>query len=410
MEKNILSKKYIIGVFFVFAFGYFLSTLLRAITATLSPVLTNQFSLTASNLGLLAGGYFFGFAAMQIPLGFMLDRFGPKKIVTTFLLVAIVGIIVFMTAQNFSSLLIARILIGIGVSACLMGPLTGYRMWLDDQYQQRANSWMLMIGSLGMLTSTLPVQLLLPLYGWRGIFAGLALLTVLCIILILIVSPQWSKAETINNNIKSTNSLLEVWNNKYFHSFIPLGLFNYGGLFAIQTLWAGPWLINVSGYTPLQSATGLFWINFVMLFAYLFWGYINPKLLKLGYTANKLIIYLAPISFLVLIKIIIFAEATTYVDWIVFVLSSIVITLAQPAVGLAFPTRLAGKALTSFNFILFVGIFIVQWMIGLIIDFVTGKGYSIIAAYQVAFSIFLGVCVISYIYFLKSNFKKINEI
>ena len=111
-----------------------------------------------------------------------------------------------------------------------MGPLTGYRIWLDDQYQQRANSWMLMIGSLGMLTSTLPVQLLLPLYGWRGIFAGLALLTVLCIILILIVSPQWSKVETINNNIKSTNSFLEVWNNKYFHSFIPLGLFNYGGL------------------------------------------------------------------------------------------------------------------------------------------------------------------------------------
>jgi hypothetical protein len=147
-----------------------------------------------------------------------------------------------------------------------------------------------------------------------------------------------------------------------------------------------------------------------MLFAYLFWGYINPKLLKLGYTANKLIIYLAPISFLVLIKIIIFAEATTYVDWIVFVLSSIVITLAQPAVGLAFPTRLAGKALTSFNFILFVGIFIVQWMIGLIIDFVSDKGYSIVVAYQVAFSIFLGLCLISYIYFVKSNIKKINEI
>ena len=96
MEKNILSRNHMIIVFFAFAFGYFLSTLLRAITATLSPVLIDEFSLTAANLGLLSGGYFFGFAAMQIPLGYLLDRYGPKKIVSIFLLVAVLGILVFM--------------------------------------------------------------------------------------------------------------------------------------------------------------------------------------------------------------------------------------------------------------------------------------------------------------------------
>ncbi len=186
MEKAILSKKHITIVFFIFAFGYFLSTLLRAVTATLSPVLSSEFNLTSGELGLLGGGYFIGFAAMQIPLGYLLDRHGPKKVVTIFLGLAIVGILCFALATNFTNLFIGRVLIGVGVSACLMAPLTGYRVWMEDTYQHRANSWMLMVGSIGMLSSTLPVQFFLPLYGWRTIFLGLAFLTFICICLILL--------------------------------------------------------------------------------------------------------------------------------------------------------------------------------------------------------------------------------
>ena len=79
MDKFILQKNQAITVFLVFAFGYFLSCLLRAITATLSPVLTSEFNLLAADLGLLAGGYFFGFACMQIPLGYLLINLDLKK-------------------------------------------------------------------------------------------------------------------------------------------------------------------------------------------------------------------------------------------------------------------------------------------------------------------------------------------
>ena len=159
MENYILPKKQAIVVFFVFAVGYFLSCLLRAITATLSPVLTSEFNLLAADLGLLAGGYFLGFACMQIPLGYLLDKYGPKKIVSSFLLIALIGTVSFAFAESFSGLLISRILIGVGVSACLMAPLTGYRIWYAENQQQRANSWMLMIASLGFLSSTLPCLL-----------------------------------------------------------------------------------------------------------------------------------------------------------------------------------------------------------------------------------------------------------
>ena len=76
-------------------------------------------------------------------------------------------------------------------------------------------------------------------------------------------------------------------------------MFNYGGMIAIQTLWAGPWMVRVSGYSPLESAPGLFWINLVMLVAFFVWGYFLPKILKYGLSAIKLMKFGLPISYLV---------------------------------------------------------------------------------------------------------------
>ena len=303
MEKNILPIKKAVLIFFVFACGYFISALLRAITATLSPLLTSEFNLNAGDLGLLAGGYFLGFATMQIPLGYLLDRHGPKKIVSSFLLIAIIGTAAFAMAQSFSGLLISRILIGVGVSACLMGPLTGYRIWFADEYQQRANAWMLMVLSMGFVFSTLPVQLLLPVIGWRWIFGLIAILIFLVIILTLLFIPTWN-TEVKNIQENNVGSLSDVWKSKFFRSTIPLGLFNYGGMVAIQTLWAGPWMVRVADYAPLKSATGLFWINTTMLVAFFIFGYILPKITKLGIESMKLMKLGLPISYLSLIIII----------------------------------------------------------------------------------------------------------
>ena len=158
MKKPVLVKSKAITIFLVFALGYFISNLLRAITATIAPELISEFNLTSGELGLLGGAYFLGFASVQIPLGYLLDSKGPKKIVSYFLLISIVGTILFSISENLSTLLVSRVLIGIGVGACLMGPLTAYRIWFQDETQQRVNSWMLMVGAIGMLSSSLPVQ------------------------------------------------------------------------------------------------------------------------------------------------------------------------------------------------------------------------------------------------------------
>ena len=277
MNKVILPKKRAITIFLVFALGYYISNLLRAIIATISPNLISDFNLSAGDLGLLGGGYFLGFASVQIPLGYLLDKIGPKKIVSYFLLIAVVGMILFSLSQNFTSLLISRVLIGIGVGACLMGPLTAYRVWFQDETQQRTNSWMLMTGAIGMLSSSLPVQFFLPIIGWRLIFIFLSILTFFSFLLIIIFIPNWDK-ENIKNTLDEKESLKEIWQNKFFKSLVPMGFFNYGGLFAIQTLWVGPWMVKVSGYTPEESANGLFIIYLSLLFSFLTWGVFCSKI------------------------------------------------------------------------------------------------------------------------------------
>ena len=401
MEKPILKQSRAISIFLVFALGYFISTLLRSITATISPELINEFDLSAGELGLLGGGYFLGFASVQIPLGYLLDLKGPRKIVSYFLSIAIIGIILFALAQNFLTLLISRVIIGIGVGACLMGPLTAYRVWYQDETQQRSNSWMLMVGAVGMLFSSLPVQYLLPAIGWRGVFINLSILTTICIILIIIFIPKWNVKDLDKN--PETGTLKEIWKNNFFRSLVPMGLFNYGGLFAIQTLWAGPWMVRVSGYTPEESAKGLFMIYFFMLISFLIWGYFVPKISKNINDAIKLLKIGTPLSLIILGLIIYFGPDAGAIHWTLFVVSAIFLSLSQPAVGMAFTLSNAGKALTSFNLLLFVGAFFVQWMMGIIIDLSMDFSFSEIIAFKFAMSFVLISSLLSYLYFLVKN-------
>ncbi|MDC0949624.1 MFS transporter [Candidatus Pelagibacter sp.] len=405
MNKPVLAQSKAITIFIVFALGYFISTLLRAITATISPELVSEFNLTSGELGLLGGGYFLGFASVQIPLGYLLDSKGPRKIVSYFLSLSIVGLILFATAQNLTMLLISRVLIGVGVGACLMGPLTAYRIWFQDETQQRANSWMLMVGAIGMLSSSLPVQFFLPIIGWRAIFLSLALLTLACIILIVIFIPKW-QPKSIDNKHLNESKLSTVWKNPLFKSLVPMGFFSYGGLFAIQTLWAGPWMIRVTGYTPEESAQGLFIIYLCMLISFLVWGYFVPKFSKNVNDAIRLLKIGAPLSLCVLMLIIYLGPKAGSIHWALFIVSSIFLSLTQPAVGMAFSISNAGKALTSFNLLIFIGAFFIQWIIGLIIDAGIAFNLSEIDSFKVAMTFVLITSLLSYLFFLRK--VKIN--
>lgn len=401
-----LSRRGAMLVFLAFAFAYFFSALVRAITATLSPQLTQEFALHARDLGLLAGGYFLGFAAMQLPLGRWLDRHGPKQVILGFLAVAVAACVAFSLSTSFGGLLLARVLSGVGLAACLMAPLTGYRRWLDPASQLRANSWMLMTGSMGMVASTLPVQWLLPALGWRPLFWGLALLLLLAMVIIAWQVPRWQPDASAAPARVQAGSYAEVWRHPYFRRMTPVGFFNYGGMVAIQTLWAVPWMTRVAGYTPIEAATSLFWLNVAMLAAFWSWGLLIPRLTRRGLHTNQLIAWGTPLSLLLLAGIVIAGEAgAPYAGlwWALFCVSSTFLSLAQPAVGMAFPAELAGRALSAYNLVIFAGVFAVQWGIGLLIDAFAAQGWAQAQAFQGALTVFLLLNLLSYAYFLAAE-------
>ena len=395
---TVLPARTAVVVFLAFAFAYFFSALLRAITATLSPTLTQEFALHSRDLGLLAGGYFLGFAAMQLPLGTWLDRHGPKKVILGFLGIAVVACIAFSLAASFAQLLAARVLCGVGVSACLMAPLTGFRRWLAPVAQLRANSWMLMTGSFGMVASTLPVQWLVPVFGWRPLFWGLAVAILLSIVVIGWKVPAW-RGEPAEPAGKPA-SYAEVWKHPYFRRMVPIGFFSYGGMIAMQTLWAGPWLVRVAGYEPLQAAGGLFTINLCMLATFWGWGMLNPVLARRGLSAERLIAWGLPFSMVVLATIIVAGPSAGALAWALFCVSSTFVSLAQPAVGMVFPTALAGRALSAYNLVIFGGVFTVQWGIGLMVDGFGAAGLDVLQSFRAAMAVFLACSIASYGYFI----------
>lgn len=378
-------------IFLSFAFSYFTSALLRAVTATLAPVFSVELDLQAADLGLLAGAYFLGFSSMQLPLGQALDRFGPKRTVLCLLAVAVTGCLAFAAAPNLAALIGARVLIGMGVGACLMAPLTLFRRIFSPEAQLRANSWMLMTGSLGMVASTLPVQALLPALGWRGLFVLLAgLLTVGMAILAWqvprdAVSPAGSG---------EAGRYRDIVRHPLFLACAPLGFFVYGGMIAVQALWAGPWLTQVGGQGAAEAAQGLFAINLSMLLAFGSWGLWMPRLARRGIDAMRLMAWGLPLALATMATNVALGAHAGAAHWALWCVACTFVSVSQPAVGAAFPPHQAGRALSAFNLVIFSGVFCVQWGMGLLIDALRAQGWAEPLAFRAAFATlgFTGAC------------------
>jgi MFS family permease len=389
-----------VRMFLAFAFAYFFSALLRAVTATLAPTFSAELGLGSAQLGLLAGAYFLGFSAMQLPLGSALDRFGPKRVLSVLLAVAVAGCISFGLARDLPQLLLARFMIGVGVSACLMAPLTSYRHRFPPSLQMRTNSWMLMTGSLGMLASTLPVQWLLPVIGWRGLFIAVAglLLAALAVIAVVIPADEPAPAPQPTAHADVSPGYAIVFSHPVFLRLAPMGFFVYGGMVAMQSLWIGPWLTQVGGQDADQAAKGLFLVNLCMLLAFLCWGLVLPRLLRNGRTAEDVIARAWPAGIAMLSVILWAGPAAGAAGWAAWCVLTSVVSLSQPAVAQAFPAALAGRALSAFNLVIFAGVFALQWGIGLLLDALRGAGFTTLGAFRASFGLFLGACLASFLW------------
>jgi len=181
----------------------------------------------------------------------------------------------------------------------------------------------------------------------------------------------------------------------------PLAFFVYGGLIAVQSLWAGPWLTRVAGWTPLQSAQGLLAINLSMLCAFAAWGFAMPRLVRRGIDAWRLMTWGLPLCFVTLAVIVSLGSAAGAAHWALWCVTCTFVSVSQPAVGAAFPAERAGRALSAFNLVIFAGVFCIQWGLGLGIDALRATGLGDATAFRCAFAVFGACGLLSYLWFLR---------
>ena len=232
-------------VFAPFVLGYFLSYLLRNINAVIAPRLSAEFMLDAGQLGSLTAAYFLGFALMQIPIGLCLDRFSPGLVQAVLCVVAAGGAALFGFAHSPAVLVAGRLLVGVGVAASLVAGLKSIAHWFPKDRVPVVNGAFIAIGSLGAVAATAPSEWLLSNGDWRRLFL------ILAVVLVAVALIFWLWVPRTNTPVPRSDARLPgydaVLRDPRLWRLAPLSGASIGSAWALQGLWAGPWLADVAG-------------------------------------------------------------------------------------------------------------------------------------------------------------------
>ena len=260
-----------------FGLGYYLSYLYRTVNIVIAKPLATDLSLSAADLGFLTSVYFIVFAAFQTPLGVLLDRVGPRRVQTGLLLVAAGGSALFAMSDNFFVLSVARGLIGLGVSGCLMAAIKANVLWFPRERLPLVNGLTATFGTLGALSGTVPVEILFDAYGWRTIFVILSIATFGVAILVYFLVPEKvsagaTEASNRSSYIDQLRDLGKIYSSPFFWHVGVIALVHNSVFLSYQALWMGPWLRDVASLSFSSVSETLLWLNFGMFTGVLFFG------------------------------------------------------------------------------------------------------------------------------------------
>jgi predicted MFS family arabinose efflux permease len=413
LQKNgLLQRCTIARIFLPFALGYFLSYVFRVVNAVIAPDLVGDLGLDPSQLGLLTSTYFIAFASFQLPLGILLDRYGPKKVEAGLLIFAAAGAFVFSVSHTLALVIAGRALIGFGVSACLMAAFKSYVIFFPARLLPRINGFQMAAGGLGALAGTIPVEWALGLTDWRGVFQGLALLSVVTAGLVYVVVPEVETKEAPQSLAGQCRGIFQVFSSPYFWRIAPLTTLSQAGYLSLQGLWAGPWLKDVAGLGR-EGVAGLLSVSaFAMITGFILLGIVAERLARRGIRVQTTAVTGMGIFIMVQAAMALglpIPPALLMAGFGFFGTSGI---LAYSALTLAFPPSLSGRATTGINLMVFVAAFGVQWAIGAIINLwqVSEKGAYDPAGYKAAFVSLLTcqtLCLVWFLVFRCSKQKRL---
>ncbi len=363
------SRALLIRLFIPFAVAYFASVLLRNVNAVAAPELVRDFSLNPADLGLLTSLYFIAFTLAQLPLGSLLDRFDSARVNGGALIAAAVGTALFAVAQNTMMLGVGRALIGLGVSVCLMSSLRAFSIWLPSAQQPMANGFMFAIGTLGAIAATVPAQWAIAAFGWRAVFMGCAGLVMFAVAALFTVPPPCRSHTPSTAPVSMRSALGHVWRTRQARHAFPAVSFAVGVLWAVQSLWAGPWLSSVAGLSGDTLANTLICMPIGMLIGNLFHGWMTGRLRaagKDGFIYNRwMLLAFAVILLPMALKSTVALPLVFFAFGFFGAATNNYFALLTPY----YPKEIVGRANAALNMALFGAIFFLQWGIGIVVNF-----------------------------------------
>ncbi|MDK9707460.1 MAG: MFS transporter [Desulforhopalus sp.] len=362
----------LLRVFLPFAAGYFLSYLYRVVNAVIAPDLIADTGIGPSALGMLTAVYFITFASFQLPLGVLLDRYGPRRVEAALLLIAALGALIFSSATQLFGLVLGRACIGLGVSACLMAAFKAYTLWFEKAKWPLINGLQMAAGGLGALAATSPVEAALKITDWRGVFMGLAILTLAAAGAVFLIVPEKpglnEKKENLNNQILG---IKEIFTSRMFWRTAPLTTASQAAFMAIQGLWAGPWLTHIGKLSRAEVADTLFWVAAAMVAGFIILGTLAERLSRRG--IGVAITAVVGMSLFMLVQVLLMVQPTGWLFplWLAFGFLGTSGVVAYSALSQDFPVHLSGRVTTALNLLVFVAAFVAQWAVGAIIGLFT---------------------------------------
>ncbi len=342
----------------------------RTVMSIIGPVLAVEFSLSASELGLLSACMFATYAAAQLPGGIALDLTGPRRMQACFSLVAAAGFAVFALSHSVAGFAAARMILGVGISLALSAIITANSQWFAPARVAGMTGLALVVGALGSVVSTAPVEAAMPLIGWRGV-SWVMCATSVAVAIWIFVSVKDRPRHTAARGLKAEFGVaFAIFSSRRFWRYAPaiamLSMLN----FTYLGLWAGPWLRDVAGYDGTTRGYTLLLYTLSMMAGSLLIGALGSRAQARGFPA--ILVPALCIAGLLIAEIGLILQpsdiATVTLLWMLFAFFAAGGPTGYIAVSQMFPPEQVARVATAVNTLNLIGAFLLQAVIGWILD------------------------------------------
>lgn len=366
------------SIFAIWLFAYLLSYFYRSTNAVIAGDLRADVGLRAEQLGFMTSLFYLSFALVQLPLGAALDRWGPRLVTPSLMLVGATGSALFAIGDSFLELSVGRALLGVGFAGVLMGAMKAFASWFPSDRFATVSSVLVGIGASGALLAGTPLAWLAGEVGWRAIFGWGALVVAAAALTILLGSRNAPSGSAIPDVAADDSGFGLILRDHRFWRVALLNFATVGAILAVQGLWGGPYLADVHSLTELQVGNVLVALGVGAVIGNLACGWLADRF------GRGVVVLVGAAVFIVSQAVLAFALPATPVSPVFFAFglfgSYFVVLIAE--VRSIFPRELTGRAITGVNFFGMTGAMIVQWLMGVLIE---GAGDGQLIGYQLAF-------------------------